>query len=222
MLEVEVTMEADIELIVRSRPTIVEIVEGRGYNVAGYKDIHPEEIQKLAATSSDLLRIVAPKVPDSVAGGERCIVLYWVVQPFRLRLENEIEKLFDEDNANHYNQETDDIIIIISEPYHEVFDLTALKIWNTKKARITFFHLKNIISNPAKHVLVPPHKKLNATEIASVIAETHVKTKSEFPHIKYHRDIQARVLGLVPGDIVEIKRPSETCGLYTMYRICAP
>jgi DNA-directed RNA polymerase subunit H (RpoH/RPB5) len=84
------------------------------------------------------------------------------------------------------------------------------------------FHLKNLISNPARHTFVPPHRKLTQGEIDTVIAETHVKTKSEFPHIKYHRDIQARVLGLVPGDVVEIKRPSETCGIYTMYRICVP
>jgi DNA-directed RNA polymerase subunit H (RpoH/RPB5) len=153
---------------------------------------------------------------------ERCIVLYWVTNPIRLRLEQEIAKLWDEDNAQHFNKQTDEVIVILAEPYHEVFDLTAVKQWNVQKARISFFHLKNIISNPSRHTFVPPHRKLTQAEIETVIAETHVKSKSEFPHIKYHRDMQARVLGLVPGDVVEIQRPSETCGIYTMYRVCMP
>ena len=215
-------MEADIELIIRSRPTILDIIENRGYDVTNYKDVHPEDILKFASTNPDLLRITANKVPGGVAPMERCVVLYWVANPIRLRLEQEIAKLWDEDNAAHFSKENDEVIVILSEPYHEVFDLTSVKQWNTLKARISFFHLKNLISNPARHTFVPPHRKLNQDEIDTVIAETHVKTKSEFPHIKYHRDIQARVFGLVPGDVVEIKRPSETCGIYTMYRICVP
>lgn len=215
-------MEADIELIIRSRPTILDIIENRGYDVTNYKDVHPEDILKFASTNPDLLRITATKVPGGVAPMERCVVLYWVANPIRLRLEQEIAKLWDEDNTAHFSKENDEVIVILSEPYHEVFDLTSVKQWNIQKARISFFHLKNLISNPARHTFVPPHRKLTQDEIDTVIAETHVKTKSEFPHIKYHRDIQARVLGLVPGDVVEIKRPSETCGIYTMYRICVP
>jgi len=215
-------MEADIELIIRGRPTILDIIENRGYDVTSYKDVHPEDILKFASTNPDLLRIIGAKVPDGKAPMERCVVIYWVAQPMRLRLEQEIAKLWDEDNANHYNKTTDEIVVILNEPYHEVFDLTAVKQWNTQKARISFFHLKNLISNPSSHTFVPPHRKLTNEEIETVISQTHVKTKSEFPHIKYHRDIQARVLGLVPGDVVEIQRPSETCGIYTMYRVCVP
>jgi DNA-directed RNA polymerase subunit H (RpoH/RPB5) len=215
-------MEADIELIIRGRPTILDIIENRGYDVTSYKDVHPEDILKFASTNPDLLRIIGAKVPDGKAPMERCVVIYWVTQPMRLRLEQEITKLWDEDNANHYNKATDEIIVIMNEPYHEVFDLTAVKQWNTQKTRISFFHLKNLISNPSSHTFVPPHRKLTNEEIETVISQTHVKAKSEFPHIKYHRDIQARVLGLVPGDVVEIQRPSETCGIYTMYRVCVP
>jgi DNA-directed RNA polymerase subunit H (RpoH/RPB5) len=213
-------MEADIELILRSRPTILEIVENRGYDVSSFKDVSPEDLLKMASATPELLRIVGTKVPEGPAPMERCIVLYWVTNPIRLRLEQEIAKLWDEDNAQHYTKETDEVIIILSEPYHEVFDLTSVKQWNVHKIRVSFFHLKNIVTNPSKHTFVPPHRKLTPDEIATVITQTHIKAKTEFPHIKYHRDIQARVLGLVPGDVVEIKRPSETCGIYTMYRVC--
>jgi len=212
-------MEGDIDFIIRSRPTILEILENRGYNVDSYKGVSPEEILKLANTSADLLKIIALKRPGSNAPVERAVVLYWIESPIRLKAESEVNKLWDEDLHN-YNPAQDEIIIMLSEPRHDVFDYQAIKQWNTRKARVSFFQLKNLVTNPSKHFMVPPHRKLTADEIEELKTKTHVLSKSQFPHIKYHVDIQARVLGLVPGDIVEIKRPSETSGLATAFRVC--
>jgi DNA-directed RNA polymerase subunit H (RpoH/RPB5) len=89
-----------------------------------------------------------------------------------------------------------------------------------RKARLSFFPIKNLLSNPARHVFVPPHRKLSAEEAVAVAKRLSVDSKPMFPHIKFHTDMQARVLGLVPGDLVEIKRPSETSGVTTLFRIC--
>jgi DNA-directed RNA polymerase subunit H (RpoH/RPB5) len=213
-------MEADIDFIIRSRTTILEILEDRGYNVDSYKGVSPEDLHKLVTTSAGLLTIIAAKRPDGPAPKERAIVLYWVESAYRLRLETEIMKLWDVEEPEHYNITSDELIVIINEPFHEVFHLQSIKQWNTKKACISFFQVKNLISNPSKHTFVPPHRKLIAPEVEEVIKTLHLNSKNELPHIKYHVDMQARVLGLVPGDIVEIQRPSETCGLYTLYRVC--
>jgi DNA-directed RNA polymerase subunit H (RpoH/RPB5) len=209
-------MEAEtLDLIVRSRPTILEILEDRGYNMEAYKGASPETLQKFATTSAELLKIQAEH-----ENGTRVSVLYWVEGACRLRLEHELRALWSDENPNHFDITKDEIIIILSETFHDAFHLHAAKQWNTLKARVTFFHLKNLISNPSKHTFVPPHRKLSPAEITSVVASLHMKSKSEFPHIKYHIDIQARVHGLVPGDVVEIRRPSETAGEYTTYRVC--
>jgi len=213
-------MEADIDFIIRSRPTILEILENRGYNVDSYKNVSPEEILKLANTSADLLKIIAVKRPGSNAPVERAVVLYWVESAVRLKVEAEVNKLWDEDNATHYDHTKDELVIMLSEPRHDVFDIQAAKQWNTRKARVTFFQLKNLVSNPSRHFMVPPHRKLTAEEVTELMKILHLKSKSELGHIKYHVDIQARVLGLVPGDIVEIKRPSETSGEATAFRVC--
>jgi DNA-directed RNA polymerase subunit H (RpoH/RPB5) len=115
---------------------------------------------------------------------------------------------------------TDDVIIILNEPYHDVFDKTSLQLWQTMKARLVFFHIKQVVVHPGRHVLVPPHRKLSAEEAVEVLTRYHVSAKTQLPLIKHH-DIQARVLGLVPGDIVEVLRPSPTAGVLKVYRICA-
>jgi DNA-directed RNA polymerase subunit H (RpoH/RPB5) len=207
--------ESVLDLIVRSRTTILEILENRGYNVDSYKGVSPEEILTLATSSPDLLKIHGTKDENS-----HVYVLYWVESAVRLKLEAEMAKLWDEENPTHYNPETDELVIILSEPFNDALHTQAIKEWSRRKARVSFFHLKNVVNNPAKHTYVPPHRKLSEDEITDLIKGLHMKSKSEFPHIKFHVDMQARVLGLAPGDVVEITRPSETSGVYKLYRVC--
>lgn len=218
-------MDAEVlDLIVRSRPTILEILNDRGYDVDAHKGISPEEIFRLAVASQNLLRINASKRPDSKAPMERAVVVYWVEGSYRAKLENELEKLKPQEGPagpEHYNPEKDELLILLSEPFHENYHVAAVKAYIQSKARISFFALKNLISNPAKHSMVPSHRKLTGEERDTVVKTLHMKSRFEFPHIKFHVDMQARILGLVHGDVVEISRPSETCGEYIYYRVCS-
>jgi len=218
-------MDAEVlDLIVRSRHTILEILNDRGYDVDAHKGISPEEIFRLAVANQTLLRIVAPKKADSAAPMERAVVVYWVEGNYRAKAESELEKLKPEEGPvgpEHYNPEKDELIVLLSEPFHDNFHLLAIKQYLQTKSRINFFALKNLVSNPAKHMFVPPHRKLSEEERDAVVKALHMKSRFEFPHIKFHVDMQARVLGLVHGDVVEIQRPSETCGEYIYYRVCS-
>lgn len=217
-------MDAEtLDLIVRSRATILSILSDRGYNVDAYKGISPEEVYRLAVTSQNLLRINALRREDSAAPKERAVVQYWVESNYRAKLDTELEKVWNgkgPDDPERLDYEKDELIVLISEPFHDNFHMQAVKHWAGKKARLSFFPLKNIISNPAKHTFVPPHRKLTEEELGAVMKALHMKSRGEFPHIKFHADMQARVLGLAPGDVVEITRPSETCGEYVYYRVC--
>ena len=62
-MKVDLDMEPEtVEYIIRSRSTILDIVENRGYNIESYKNVSPEDILKLATTSSKLLQIKATKI----------------------------------------------------------------------------------------------------------------------------------------------------------------
>jgi DNA-directed RNA polymerase subunit H (RpoH/RPB5) len=213
-----------LDLIVRSRPTILTILSDRGYNVDAYKGISPEEVFRLAVTTQTLLRINAPargSEEERTAPKERAVVLYWVESNYRAKLDAELAKVWvSEENPDGLDPENDELIVIIAEPFHDNFHAKAVSHWISMKARVSFFPLKNIVTNPAKHTFVPPHRKLSEAELAVVMKGLHMKSRGEFPHIKFHADMQARVLGLAPGDVVEIRRPSETCGEYIYYRVC--
>ena len=212
-------MEAEtLDLLVRTRPTILEMLENRGCDVESHKGIAPQELIKLATTNSNLLTIQTERDDDGVQ--RRIVVIYWL-DTMRLKVESEVNKLWDEELTPHYNPTSDELFIVINEPIHNAFHLSSKKQWSMRQARVNFFPLKQIVSNPARHFMVPSHRKLSKIEMSEVMSSLHMKSKNEFPHIKFHEDVQARVLGLVPGDVVEIKRPSETAGETLCYRVCS-
>ena len=217
-------MEPEVaDILIRSRKTIGEILEDRGYDFSAYRNISPDQILTLAEGHIRALDIVVPKRTDSSAPCERAVVVYQLQDKIKGRLATFTRDLYefgpDATGANDIKQ-ADDVIVILNEPYHEAFDKAALQLWQNQKARMTFFHIKQVVVHPGRHVLVPPHRKLGPEEAKAEVARLHTTQKSQLPLIKHH-DMQARVLGLVPGDFVEVLRPSPTSGIARVIRMCA-
>lgn len=204
-----------IEFIIRSRPVILEILQDRGYNIDSYKNVSPIDLMKIAIKPENLT-IQVKKTEDGTE--KHLYVKYFTDQ----KLKSKIAKmnLLQKDDESSYDPLTEEVICILNEPFHDVFHEAAIKTYVSTKMRVSFFNIRNLIGNPAKHIAVPPHRKLSTDEVKQVMTKLHVLSKSQFPGIRFHWDMQARVLGLVPGDLVEIKRPSPTAGEYTMYRHC--
>jgi len=213
-------MDADtVEYVVRSRPTICEILATRGYNADGYVGVSPDDLLTLVTTNVATLTMIAKRKEGGSAPMERAVVIYMIESGIRLGLEKVCDSLYEGEDAL-YDPKTDELIIIHNEPQHEAFTAQAQRQWTARKARLSFFPIKNLLSNPAHHIFVPSHRKLSPEEASAVMPLLRVDSKSKFPRILFHSDMQARLLGLVPGDLVEIQRPSDTSGITTLIRVC--
>ena len=213
------------DILIRSRQTILDILEDRGYEVTPYRNISPEQILTLAEGHGRALDIyVNKKEGDGVtAVCDRAVVVYQLQDRIRPKLGTFTRDIYEipVDSSDHSEiKKTDDLIVILNEPYNEVFDKVSLQMWQSQKARLTFFHIKQVVVHLGRHDLVPIHRKLSVEEAKELMASLNVNQKSKFPLIKHH-DIQSRILGLVPGDFVEIQRPSPTAGIVRFHRICA-
>jgi DNA-directed RNA polymerase subunit H (RpoH/RPB5) len=212
-----------VDIILRSRNTLLDILDERGYDVSKYRYIAPDQILTLAEGHPRALDIIVPKKADGAAPCERAVIVYQIQDRIRTKMGTFANKLYDEApdamGANRVKP-TDDVIVILNEPYNDIFDKTSVQLWQTQRSRLVFFHIKQVVVHPGRHALVPPHRKLTADEAAEILTRYHVSAKTQLPLIKHH-DIQSRVLGLVPGDIVEVLRPSPTSGIIKVYRICA-
>jgi DNA-directed RNA polymerase subunit H (RpoH/RPB5) len=212
------------DILIRSRNTVLDILEERGYNVAAYRNIAGDQILTLAGGHSRALDVIVPKIEGSAAPCERAYVVYQIQDRIRNRLATWLRDLYEvaaDPAGENIVQRGDDVIVLLNEPAeHDAFTKASLQLWQKSKARLAFFHIKQVVVHPGRHILVPPHRKLSAEEAESEMRRWHLTVKSQLPLIK-HSDIQARVLGLVPGDMVEVLRPSPTAGVSRVLRICA-
>jgi DNA-directed RNA polymerase subunit H (RpoH/RPB5) len=210
------------DILIRSRQTILDILDERGYDVTPYRNISPDQILTLAEGHGRALDIfVNKKEGEITAVSDRAVVVYQLQDRIRPKLATFTRDIYEIPvDSNSEIKKTDDLIVILNEPYNEVFDKVALQMWQSQKARLTFFHIKQVVVHLGRHDLVPPHRKLSVEEAKELMASLNVNQKSKFPLIKHH-DIQSRILGLVPGDFVEILRPSPTAGIVRFHRICA-
>jgi DNA-directed RNA polymerase subunit H (RpoH/RPB5) len=210
------------DILIRSRRTILEILEDRGYDTIKYQNISPDQILTLAEGHPRALDIIVPKREGSTAPCDRAVVVYMIQERIKGRLGTFVRDIYEK-SSNEVVITTishkDDVIVIINEPAHDAFDKSSLQLWQTHKARMTFFHIKEVVVHLGRHVLVPPHRKLSDEEAKATTERLRITQRSQLPLIK-RSDIQARILGLVPGDMVDVLRPSPTAGVIHYPRLC--
>jgi len=208
-----------IDNVYRSRLTLLDILEERGYNVEKYRKFSPAEATA-AATAFPSLSFKVTKKDDET---KVCDVRYATVT--RQKLETFFDDV-DDDAA-----ENTEVIVMMMGPVGDAHHLVALKQYmkmkdggegQRRKLRVSFFSIEMIVINPMKHVLVPKHEIVPAEKHKELMDSMYITSKSKFPEIKFHVDPIARCIGAVPGDIVKITRPSQSAGEAIIYRVCAP
>lgn len=93
------------------------------------------------------------------------------------------------------------------------------KILQKKNGMLQYFHMNELLFNPTKHDLVPPHRKLSPDEVKDVMEKYLIKNKLQMPLI-LHTDVIAKWIGLKQNDVVEIIRYNENSGKSYYYRCC--
>jgi len=212
-----------LDVLYRSRKTLLKLLAMRGYNTKAYEKFGPVEIAAMAAAESggggafrmDLER-PADQHPIS-----KCRVEYSIIR-IKNRLPGFLDGITEEGNDAAINPENTELVVIVLEPVIETFHIASMTALASRSLHVSFFQAHTIVNNPLEHVLVPKHELLPASEHAKFLADNKIKSKANLPLIKYHEDMIARIFALAPGDIVKITRPSPSAGEYISYRVCVP
>lgn len=208
-----------IDNVYRSRMTLLDILEERGYNVEKYRKFSPAEATA-AATAFPSLSFKVSKKDDET---KVCDVRYANVS--RQKLDTFFDDIDDDDAENT------EVVVMMMNPVTDAHHIIALKQYmkmkesgekERRKLRVSFFSIEMLVINPMKHVLVPKHQIVPQDYHKELMESLYVTSKSKFPEIKFHIDPIARCIGAVPGDIVKITRPSSSAGEAIVYRVCAP
>jgi DNA-directed RNA polymerase subunit H len=110
-------------------------------------------------------------------------------------------------------------MIIIKEDTNETLVNYLKHIWEQDGIFIIIQSIKRLQFNILDHVLVPEHRILKDEEIDVIKKRYNITSNSQFPDISRF-DPVAQVIGIRPGQICEIIRPSKTAINGYYYRIC--
>lgn len=206
-----------IDNVYRSRLTLLDILEGRGYNVDKYRKFSPVEASVAASAFSSLSFKTTKKDDES----KICDVRYANIT--RQKLDGFFDDIEDSESENT------EVIVMMAGPVTDAHHMVALKQYSKtnesggkRKLRVSFFSIYMLVINPMSHMLVPKHEIVPNEEHKSLMEKLYITSKSKLPEIKFHIDPIARCIGAVPGDIIKITRPSQSSGEAIIYRVCAP
>ena len=215
-----------IDILYRSRQTLLEIQRAKGYNTKPYDKFGPFEIEKMSAGDKEnaLGMVLERTVPeqDSVLGLPSICRIEYALPKVKNRLAGYGSKLVQsiEGDDESVDLTKIEVIVLTLEAIGDTFHTYALNMLTTKKLRMSFFDARTLVSNPLKHSLVPLHERVPEEEHTALLKKYNIQSKTNLPMIKFHEDIIGRILGLVPGSIVKITRPSPSAGEYIVYRVC--
>lgn len=128
--------------------------------------------------------------------------------------ERDIGKFLEYADANDYKNGI--VIVGLSPPSDNV-----LKVIKTHtKNRVSYFNLRELQFDITTHRYYMPHRIVKEDEKAGIFEKFKIQDPpNQMPSIDSY-DIQARLLGAVPGDIIEIMRHSDSVGRMPYYRYC--
>jgi len=206
-----------INEIFKSRKHIVNFLKRQGFNVADYDSFSIHEVNAMyQAKQMDMLF----KKDD---GSKKTYVKYHSGKGIQIEksirpvsIYEYIEDLF---TLEEILTKGDDLIIIINDEPNETIEKTLRHIWEQDKIFVNVISMKRLQYNILDHVLVPPHTVLSKEDALAVRVKYNIMTDKQMPDISRFSPV-AQLIGIRPGDICKIVRPSKTAIETVFYRIC--
>jgi len=207
-----------IQTIYNSRKTLLEHLRYQGFDVEDYENFSVNEIYEMSQKSQLDMLVERQENNELKISKKKTYIKYHLAKT--LRPEKIYEYLEDLFNLEQVLSKDDDLIIVIREEPNETTIKTLKQIWAADKQFVVIWNIKMLQFNVLDHILVPSHIVLNQEEDAKFRIKYNVNNDSELPNISRFSP-PAMAIGIRPGQICEIIRPSKTAITTKFYRICS-
>lgn len=207
-----------ISHIYNSRKIILELMEKQGYNINDYSNFSINEVNSMKQNNQldMLLETADDKVTQEFPKKKIYIRYYLASRPAPKNIQEMIDDLYV---LTETLKKTDTLFIIIKDEPNETLINEIKHIWEADGIFIVIENIKRLQFNILEHTLVPPHRVLGESEVGIIMKRYNIVDKTLFPNISRF-DPVARVIGLRPGQVCAITRPSKTSIESMYYRIC--
>ena len=198
--------------ITKSRNNVLDQLEKRGYDVDNYKGASIAQVHVMFQNSQLDMLVENPNT------GRKAYVKYHLGKS--LRSNNIMDMIDDLYTLDTILTKQDDLIIIAKDQANDSMEKHLREVWEKMKYLITVVGLKQLQFNVLEHSLVPPHRVLTSEEATEIKKKYNIIDDSQLPDISRFSPVSL-ALGIRPGEICEILRPSKTAIIAPFYRICS-
>lgn len=210
-----------ITQIYKSRKTILELMDKQGYNITEYANFSINEINAMTQ-NNQLDMLLETKINDenddkTPQNINKVYIRYYLNGSLRVQNINEmIDDLFV---ITETLKKSDTLYIIIKDNLIETMTNHLKYIWEKDGIHVIIENIKYLQFNILNHMLVPEHIIIPEIEVEQVMKRFNVEKKDLLPEISRY-DPVARAIGIRPGQVCKIIRPSKTAIQTNYYRIC--
>ena len=216
-----------ISQVYKSRSVILELLEKQGYDISEYKGFSVNEVNTMK-TNNQLDMILEKKdikeginnVSDNTSENKnkKIYIKYYLAKALRPNnLQEMIDDLFTVEEVLTKN---DTLLVVVKDEINDTMTNIVKHIWESEKIFIVLQPLKRMQFNILEHVLVPYHRVLLEEEKIKIKKRYNIINDYQFPDISRF-DPVAQAIGIRPGELCEIIRPSKTAISAPYYRICS-
>jgi len=208
-----------ISSIYKSRKVLLELMKKQKYNISDYENFSINEVNAMFQ-NKQLDMLLEQNQDENTPNTERkkkIYISYYLAKT--LRHQNIQEMIDDLFNLEEILTKEDTLMIIVKEDMNETMSNLLKHIWEQDGILIVIQNIKRLQFNILNHTLVPSHRVLSKDEVDKIKLKYNIMSDEEFPDISRF-DPVAQVIGIRPGQVCEIIRPSKTAINSYYYRIC--
>ena len=206
------TTNSRILKLFKSRNTLIDQLDGLGYDSTEHSDFSINEID--AMNTNNQLDLLIKHSTDE----RKVYVKYYLTskQINRANLDNIIEDIYNIDNIITKN---DTLIIIIEDEPNETTINKIKYLYNRDGIFVVIHNINRLQYNILNHTFVPKCEILGNNEVEELKKKYNILRTKQLPEISRF-DPQALAMCMRPGQVCKFKRESSTALLYDYYRIC--
>ncbi len=197
----------------KSRQVVLDILKTRGFDISDYEGFSINEIYSLY-TNDQLDLLLTNKNT-----GEKVYIKYFNLDK-TVRPNNVYDIIEDVFNIEQILSPNDELIIIIKDEPNDTLQKLQRYIFEHDHKFVSIINIERLQFNILNHSLVPKHIVLTQDETDKIKAKFNIIDDSSFPTISRF-DPVSQVLGIRPGQVCMIDRPSKTAITSKFYRICS-
>lgn len=202
---------SQITKLYSSRKVLLTQLESQGYNTENYNEFSVNELH-IMHNNKQIDMLVSNET------GNKAYIKYYLGRALRPQnIHDFIDDLFNLENI--LNKSDTLIIITKDKSSRETLMAEVKQLWAENSIYVNIIDLMSLQFNVLEHEMVPSHKKLNNEEINDFKKRYNIIDNTNIPEISRF-DPVAIAIGLRPGEICKIIRPSITSITGNYYRYC--